>query len=158
MIRKQKAGGSTDVERATAFNEGRVGTPVETPREIPMTQQANDTSLVTLVLVVLAALLVLPFLFMGFGMMGFGTMMGGWEHGMWSGGAAPGWVVVIGAVMQLGFLVAVLAGLYLLYRFLTGERERTDPALEELRLAYARGELTDEEYQRRREALEGDSR
>ncbi|WP_419181143.1 SHOCT domain-containing protein [Haloarcula litorea] len=32
----------------------------------------------------------------------------------------------------------------------------TDRALDELRLAYARGDLTDEEYEQRKETLEGD--
>ena len=123
-----------------------------------MSGQTTDNSLVTLVLVVLGALLVLPLLFMGFAMMGYGGMMGGWEHGMWNGGTAPGWVVLFGALIQLGFLVAIVAGIYLLYRSLTGGDDGSDRALEELRMAYARGDLSDEEYQRRREALEEDSR
>ena len=73
-----------------------------------MSRHTTDGSLVTLVLLVLGALLILPLLFMGFGMMEYGAMMGGWEHGMWNGGAAPGWVVVFGAVLQLGFLVTLV--------------------------------------------------
>lgn len=122
-----------------------------------MSQHTADNSLVTLVLVVLGALLVLPLLFMGFGMMGYGTMMGGWEHGMWNGGGAPGWFVLLGAVIRLGFLLAALAGVYLLYRFVTGDGEEPDQALAELRLAYARGDVTEEEYERRRKRLEDDA-
>ena len=125
--------------------------------DTPMSEHTTDNSLVTLVLVVLGALLVLPLLFMGFGMLGYGGMMGGWEHGMWNGGTAPGWVVLLGALIQLGFLVAIVAGIYLLYRSLAGGGDGPDRAIEELRMAYARGDLSDEEYQRRREALEDDS-
>ncbi|MFC4408334.1 SHOCT domain-containing protein [Haloarchaeobius iranensis] len=122
-----------------------------------MSQHTIDGSLVTLVLVFLGALLVLPLLFMGFGMMGYGSMMGVGEHGMWNGGTAPGWAVLVGVLMQLGFLAALVAGIYLLYRFLTRHDTGADRAVEELRMAYARGDLTDEEYQQRREALEEES-
>ncbi|MEF8851348.1 MAG: SHOCT domain-containing protein [Haloarculaceae archaeon] len=48
---------------------------------------------------------------------------------------------------------------YLLYRAVAGTRTGTpaaDPAVEELRIAYARGEVDDEEYERRRERLQRD--
>lgn len=111
----------------------------------------TDDRLVLLVLVALGVLLVLPVLLMGGGMYG-GPMMGG---GMWGmgglDGTMGGWFLVV--VSQLLFL-AVLVGLgYLVYRALTGGNG-ADPALEELRSAYARGELSDEEYERRRERLE----
>ncbi|PSP86299.1 hypothetical protein BRC83_01140 [Halobacteriales archaeon QS_1_68_17] len=52
-------------------------------------------------------------------------------------------------------LVLVVAGVgSALYRGLDGEPR--DRALEELRLAYARGELSDEEYEERRDRLERD--
>lgn len=118
-----------------------------------MSRHTTDGSLVTLVLLVLGALLILPLLFMGFGMMEYGAMMGGWEHGMWNGGAAPGWVVVFGAVLQLGFLVTLVGLGYLVLRGLTGSSSGSEPALEELRLAYARGDISDDEYEQRRERL-----
>jgi len=121
-----------------------------------MSRHTTDGSLVTLVLLVLGALLILPLLFMGFGMMEYGAMMGGWEHGMWNGGAAPGWVVVFGAVLQLGFLVTLVGLGYLVLRGLTGSSSGSEPALEELRLAYARGDISDDEYEQRRERLEHD--
>ncbi|WP_440991627.1 SHOCT domain-containing protein [Haloarchaeobius baliensis] len=122
-----------------------------------MSEHTTDNSLVTLVIVVLGALLVLPLLFMGFGMLGYGGMMGGWEHGMWNGGTAPGWVVLFGALIQLGFLVAIVGVGYLIFRAVTGSSTEREPALEELRLAYARGDISDEEYETRRERLERDS-
>ncbi|GAA0219208.1 SHOCT domain-containing protein [Halobaculum roseum] len=123
-----------------------------------MPTKTDDTSLVTLLLGIIAALIIFPLFFMGFGMMGFGPMMGGmWGGGMWGDGTMPGWLFVVGIVMQLLFLVALVGGGYLIYRAITGDASDADHALEELRLAYARGELTDEEYEQRREALERDT-
>jgi len=120
-----------------------------------MPTKSDDTRLTTLLLVVIGAVLVFPLFFMGFGMMGFGPMMGGmWGGHMWGDGAMPGWLAVVGIVMQLLFLAALVGGGYLVYRAVTGGASDVDHALEELRLAYARGDLTDEEYEQRREALE----
>ncbi|MFB6267479.1 MAG: SHOCT domain-containing protein [Halodesulfurarchaeum sp.] len=87
------------------------------------------------------------------GMMGgYGGMMGGYG-GMGTGG------YLVGIVSQLGFIVLLLGGAYLLYRtFVTGGDgglfEPDDTALEELRVAYARGELSDEEFERRKARLQ----
>jgi len=124
-----------------------------------MSTTQTDRRLVTIVLVLLGAILVVPALFAGFGMMGFGPMMGTGPMmgGTWgNGGTVPGWVFVVGAVMQLLFLALVAGGGYLLYRALTGSSGDGDRALEELRTAYARGELTDEEYETRKQRLERD--
>ncbi|MEF8784445.1 MAG: SHOCT domain-containing protein [Haloarculaceae archaeon] len=122
-----------------------------------MSNQTDDTRLVTIVLLIIGAFVIFPLLFMGFGMMGFGPMMGGtWGSGMWGGGTIPGWMFIAGIVMQLLFLAVLIGGGYLIYRTVTGRDSDSDQALEELRLAYARGELTDEEYEQRREALERD--
>ena len=59
--------------------------------------------------------------------------------------------------VQLLFLAAIVGAGYLVYRAVTTADSGTDQALEELRLAYARGDLTDEEYEQRKEALERDS-
>ena len=118
-----------------------------------MSSNVDGPRLGLLLLAIVGALLVFPLLFVAFGMLGVGGMMGGaWGGHMWGGGT--GWFPLIGFVMQLLFLVALLVGGYLLYRAVTGDGG--DPAIEELRLAYARGELTDEEYENRREALEDD--
>ena len=91
-----------------------------------MSTNATDRRLVTLLLVVLGALVLLPLFGMGFGMMGYGPMYGGmggagmWGGGMWGGSAAPGWMLVVGLVMPLLFLVALVVLGYLGYRLLTG--------------------------------------
>lgn len=64
---------------------------------------------------------------------------------------------IVGIVMQLLFLVAPVGGEYLLYRAVTGGESDSDQAMEELRLAYARGDLTDEEYEQPKTALERDT-
>lgn len=116
-----------------------------------------DRRLVILGLILLGLLIVVPML--GVGLMGPAHMGGGmwgggmWGDGMWgSGGAIPVWAFLFAVVSQLAFLGLLAIGAYLLYRAVTGTR--SDPALEELRLAYARGELTDEEFEQRRDALE----
>lgn len=127
-----------------------------------MPTQPDDTRLVTLLIVVVGAVFIIPLFFVGFGMMGFGPMTGGmwgghmWGGGMWGDGTMPGWMFVAGIVMQLLFLAALVGGGYLVYRAVTGPTSDSDQALEELRVTYARGELTDEEYEQRREALERD--
>lgn len=121
-----------------------------------MATDTRDTRLATIVLIAIGALVVLPMAFMGFGMMGFGPMMGGmWGHGMWDGGTTPGWLPLVAVLLQLLFVAAVVVVGYLVYRAIAGGDD-TDRALEELRLAYARGDLTDEEYEQRRDALERD--
>ena len=121
-----------------------------------MATDTRDTRLVTIVLIAIGALVVLPMAFMGFGMMGVGPMMGGmWGHG-WGGTAAPSWLPLVAVLLQLLFVAAIVGAGYLLYRAVAGSDGDGDPALEELRLAYARGEMSDEEYEQRREALERD--
>ncbi|GAA0656941.1 SHOCT domain-containing protein [Salarchaeum japonicum] len=106
-----------------------------------MTERSSDDLLV--VLVGIAALVVLPLVFMAFGMVGIGMMDGAWGmHG--TGG---GWVFL----PALASLALLFGGGYLVYRLLAADD--TDRALEELRLAYARGDLTREEYEDRRDDL-----
>lgn len=90
------------------------------------------------------------------GMMGgYGGMMGGFGGMM--GGFGTGWSF-FGMLGQLGFLLLLVGGGYLLYRALVddgGARQygTGDTAMEELRRAYARGELSDEQFERRRTRL-----
>lgn len=120
-----------------------------------MTTNITDRQLVWVMLAIIAALIVLPVFGMGFGMMGPGSMMGGmWGDHMWGAGEASGWMLVIGVGMQILFLAVIVGATYLGYRALTKQDESSDPALEELRAAYARGDLSDDEYERRRERLE----
>ena len=105
----------------------------------------TDDTVRTAVLV-LAGLLAVPLLMMVVMM----PMMGlaGWGHmSAWGGG----W----GATVAMAIPLLVLGALgYLLY---LGVREdsggETNDALAELRAAYARGELSDEEFERRRDRL-----
>ncbi|WP_341538990.1 SHOCT domain-containing protein [Natrarchaeobius chitinivorans] len=84
-------------------------------------------------------------------------MMGLWGGGhMWTDGTGNGFGAVASwLAIWIPLVVVVFAGTYLLYR-ITGSDERRDrdEALEELRLAYARGDLTDEEFTNRRERLQ----
>lgn len=109
---------------------------------------ANDTALRTAVLVV-----VLLFAVHLFGVVLMMPMMAGAGWGMYSTwhGTASGWAWLPMLVVPL----LVLAGLgYLGYRVLEQNDEANQAAaLDELRTAYARGELTDEQFERRRERL-----
>ena len=87
---------------------------------------------------------------MGFGMVGFGPMTGGlWGGQVWSDGTVPGWMVLIGVPMQLLFLAATVGEGHLTHRAVTTADSGTSQA-EELRVAYARDDLTDEEYEQRK--------
>lgn len=114
------------------------------------TESTADRTL-RVVLLVLAVLVLLPMLLMVVAMPMMG-MMGWW----WDGGTArfsPLW----GIGMMLVWLVVFVGIGYLLYRGLvaggSSATGSTDPALEELRLAYARGDLSEEEFETRREKL-----
>ncbi|MFB6078889.1 MAG: SHOCT domain-containing protein [Halarchaeum sp.] len=123
--------------------------------------QSSDGTLRTL-LIVLAVVLGAPLVLMvvalpligayggmmgGYG--GYGGMMGGY------GGYSPLW----GLGMLLVPLLVLLAVAYLAYRALGGRHAASsDRALEELRVAYARGDLSDEEYETRRATLREDGR
>ena len=116
---------------------------------------STDDTLVRTVLLIIAAILLVPFLMMAFlwpvmGMWGGGHM---WNGGMWDGTGAT-WMWIAMWIV----LLAIVGGIgYLLYQAVRQpSREATDPALEELRTAYARGELSDEEYDQRRERLQQD--
>jgi putative membrane protein len=91
---------------------------------------------------------------MAFAMPMMGLMGWWWGDGMMT--ASPLW----GVGMMLFWLVVLLGVAYVLYRGLvsrTATGTDSDPALEELRLAYARGDLTAEEFEERRERLQRDA-
>lgn len=118
-----------------------------------MSTSRDTDDLLRIVLIVLAVLIVAPMLMMVFAF----PMMGMWGGGMMSGsgGFGPGsgfgfW----GLGTLLVWLALLFGGGYLIYRGVTrrsGVAE--DPAIEELRLAYARGDLSDEEFEERRATL-----
>lgn len=113
-------------------------------------------------IVALGAILVVVPLLLGGGAMGWGGMAGSAWGPMSGGPMMDGtggiWWAVVAVLWRLLVLAAVVGGGYLLYRAITGATPGTDedPALEELRAAYARGDLTEAEYDRRRERLGGD--
>ncbi|MFC6989957.1 SHOCT domain-containing protein [Haloplanus sp. GCM10025708] len=80
----------------------------------------------------------------------------GWRDGAGERDARPCWTFVLGPILQLLFLVVLLGGGYVFYRRIARDVDTADPALEELRLAYARGELSDEEFEERRQRLRGE--
>jgi putative membrane protein len=51
-------------------------------------------------------------------------------------------------------LVILLDGGYLIFQRMNETQTSRNPAMEELRTAYARGDLTDEEFEARRDKLE----
>ncbi|MFC7097104.1 SHOCT domain-containing protein [Halobaculum marinum] len=101
--------------------------------------------------IVLAVIVLLPLLGMTMmmpmmGLWGWGQMGG---TGMW--GATGSWLWL---GMWLVPLVLLVGGGYVVYTTLgRNADESSDPAIEELRAAYARGDLSDEEFDRRRERL-----
>jgi len=111
---------------------------------------SNQLDTTTIVLLILGAIIVLPLLTMGMGfggMMGYGGMMGGY-------GTTSGWWPLVAMLLQLVFLLVLLGGGYLVFRRVTESQSARNPAMEELRTAYARGDLTDEEFETRRDKLE----
>lgn len=111
---------------------------------------SNQLDTTTIILLILGAIIVLPLLTMGMGfggMMGYGGMMRGY-------GTTSGWWPLIGMLVQLVFLLILLGGGYLVVRRVTESQSSRNPAMEELRTAYARGDLTDEEFETRRDKLE----
>lgn len=109
----------------------------------------NGQSALRTLLLVLAAVVAVPVLAMALVVPIVG--LGGWGH-MAAGTGA--WGGVIPAVIPL----LVLVGLgYVLYAGLNeGDSRQPDGALEELEVAYARGELSHEEFERRRDRLQRD--
>jgi putative membrane protein len=115
-----------------------------------MTTTTGDWLLRLLVVAVLVLLLV-PMLVMvfAFPLMG-GWMMGG-RYGVFGAMSVWGWLIML---LPLGLLVALGV---LVYRILRDSEFGTDPALSELRMAYARGDISEEEFERRRERLRGEN-
>lgn len=114
---------------------------------------ATDRTLVRIVLLVLAVVVLGPLLVMSLAMPAMGVMAWGWGGG--ATGMTPWW----GLGMSLGWLLVLVALGYVVYRALVGRGglgSARDPAIEELRLAYARGDLTDEEFEDRRSVLAAD--
>lgn len=109
--------------------------------------------IVRLAVVVIAVAVVVPLVamavFMPFGMMGgAGT---GWHDGthmygdMGTGGPWIAWVITVAVLVGVGYFV---------YRSVSIQDK--DEAVQELRRAYARGDLSDEEFEKRKKKLVSD--
>lgn len=104
-----------------------------------------------LLIIIVAVVLLAPIFMMAI-MMPMMGMMGGWAGGVPNSGTgiSPMW----GLGMMLFCLVILLGIGYFIYQAFTSESLTPDDRpLEELRLAYARGELSQEEFEQREEDL-----
>ena len=113
----------------------------------------NGPSWLRVLVVIVAALLLLPLLMMTLMMPMMGMM--GW----WWGGGGPGTSVGMSPLWGIGTmlvgLLVLLGVVYAMYRAIARSAlGGGDSAIEELRLAYARGEISQEEFEQRREDLE----
>ncbi|MFW6152990.1 MAG: SHOCT domain-containing protein [Halobacteriota archaeon] len=104
----------------------------------------NDADrLLWLIMLLIVGLILAPMILMGMFMPAMGAH---WSTGdgttsiWWFGG----WIVMLVVLLGIG---------YLLYRLAVGGVPAEDTAVEELRAAYARGDIDDEEYEKRYERL-----
>ena len=115
----------------------------------------DTDDLLKLGLLLLGLLLVIPILSMLFFAPFMGGMMG-WPMGGEFGGM---YMLGFGWLIPLVFLVLVGVGLYWAVTSIgrTTGRGARDPAIQSLREAYAKGEIDDEEFERRLATLEDDT-
>lgn len=111
----------------------------------------ND-SLIRALVVIVILVLAIPLLLMTVMMPMMGVV--GWGPYM-DGHMGTGWAWGLAGLVPLLLLLAVG---YVAYMALAGSGGGRDPAVDELRRAYARGDLTDEEFEARKERLESDRR
>ena len=110
--------------------------------------RSHYSQFVRLLIIALAIIFLLPLVLMVVLMPMMMVMMGGMDvNGTMT--MSPIW----GIVMMVGGLAILLGLAYGLYRIL-GESVTEEPALEELRMAYARGDISQEEYEQRKDDLE----
>ncbi|MGA9400468.1 SHOCT domain-containing protein [Haladaptatus sp.] len=108
---------------------------------------SNDhDSLLRLLVGLIVVLLLLPLVMMAFAF----PMMGGWMMG---GRYGAGYMPLWGWLVMLVPLVLLFALGYFVYRSLHRGDFGSDPALTELRTAYARGDISEEEFEQRRRRL-----
>lgn len=111
---------------------------------------ASEDTLIKTILIIVAAIFVIPMLMMLIMVPSFGMWDG--AH-MWNG-TGIGWMWPLMWIVVLGVVLAIGYGVY--RGGTSSSAKRIDPALEELRSAYARGELSTEEFEERKERLQAD--
>lgn len=105
----------------------------------------TDNSIVETILLVIGVLIAIHLVVMAVMVPMAG--IAGWGH---MSGGTGGWGIFLWSVIPLLILGG---GLYILYANSSAGAKTTDTALEALRTAYARGDLSDEEFEIRRETL-----
>lgn len=116
---------------------------------------SQTETLTRTVLLVLLAVVAIPLAMMVVMM----PLMGGvgWaQMGGWMSSGSGGWIGML-LTMLLPLLVVVGVGLLIARSLTSTSRQKPDDAVAELRRTYARGELSDEEFERRRDRLEQDN-
>jgi len=107
------------------------------------------------ILLVLLGLLAIPLVMMLVMMPAMGVF--GWSHmSGWMWDSSGGWLAMV-LMMAIPLLVVIGIGYLVSQSLGTETTEQTDEALEELRRIYARGEISDEEFERRRKNLQQDT-
>jgi putative membrane protein len=104
-------------------------------------------SLMRAVLIIVAVLLLVPFVMM------LVTMpLLGFSHMGWAGTTGATWPWLL---MWIVLLIVTLGGSYLLYKgVVRSTKQAPDAALTELRRTYARGDISTDEFEERRERLQ----
>lgn len=113
----------------------------------------NSGSTVRLLLALLAIVLILPLIMMIFAW----PMMGYWGGGhveSWHGMGGLGWAMLF--VWLIPLILIILIGYLITQRWLDVGEKTADPAIVELRTAYARGEISEEEFEKRYQRLQSD--
>ncbi|HKL27876.1 MAG TPA: SHOCT domain-containing protein [Natrialbaceae archaeon] len=110
-----------------------------------MSQTSNSDSLLRIVIIIAVILVVGPFVLMLLA----APFMGGM---MMLGLPGAGGFAFFGVFLMLLFPLLLIAAGVVLYRQ-WNDREREDAAMQELRMAFARGDIDREEFEERRDAL-----
>lgn len=110
----------------------------------------SNRDLLWIVVGIIILLVVLPMIMVAF----VWPMSGMWDGGhMWDGDGT-GWAALMAWIIIMAILIGAI--ILLVRAFRPDQGSQPDPAIEALRLAFARGEISEEEYTDRRESLKQD--